>query len=85
MFVNNRWRTSRIRIRYDGYGTEDPDPCKNLTDPEHCRYGIKTNFQSKNGVYSHKVSKKVINRCLYEVFFMCLYEVFFYIKLVTNK
>jgi hypothetical protein len=26
----------RIRIRYDGYGTEDPDPYKNLTDPEHC-------------------------------------------------
>jgi hypothetical protein len=24
-----------IRIRYDGYGAEDPDPYKNLTDPEH--------------------------------------------------
>jgi hypothetical protein len=35
MFVNNRWRTSRIRIRYDGYGPEYPDPYKNLTDPEH--------------------------------------------------
>ncbi len=39
MFVNNCWRTSRIRIRfrirYDGYGTEDPGPYKNLTDPEH--------------------------------------------------
>ncbi len=38
MFINNRWRTNRIRIqiRYDGYGTEDPDPYKKFTDPEQC-------------------------------------------------